>query len=94
MVARSVACKPFGHNRLKCNVAGDLERSAGHTSKIKCCYLPGGLFGGWHDPHGLLAVTMFGRASAGLDEKANTTVATRIPVAILAQTIRLARFNI
>jgi len=81
-------------SRLKCDVAGDLEKSAGHTSVIKRRYLLGGLFGGWHDPHGLLAVTMSGRASAGLDEKVNATVATRIAAAILAETIRLARFNI
>ena len=75
-------------------MAGDLEKSAGHTSVITRCYLRGGLFGGWHDPHGLLAVTMSGRASAGLDEKVNATVATRIAAAILAQPIRLAPFNI
>ena len=79
---------------LKCDVAGDLEKSAGHTSAIKRRYLPGGLFGGWHDPHGLLAVTMSGRASAGPDEKVKARVATRIAAAILAQPIRLAPFNI
>ena len=80
--------------RPKYDVAGDVEKSAGQTSVITRCYLPGGLFGGWHDPHGLLAVTMSGRASAGPDEKVNARVATRIAAAILAQPIRLAPFNI
>ena len=81
-------------SRLKCDVAGDLEKSAGPTSVIKRCYLTGGLFGGWHDPHGLLAVTMSGRASAGLDEKAKAAAAIKIAAAELTQTIRLARSNI
>jgi len=65
---------------------------AADALKAMWIYFFGGLFGGWHDPHGLLFVTYCGRASTSTELNATTAPAINSapasPVTPICQRVR------